>query len=654
MKASIILFCGLIGGAITAGADTVINMDQAKSLFVTTLYPYMRQNCAECHSETSVNPHGPEHSHSDPNIAFLKFSGYVNWENAESSRIVKMVSSRHFCTDYKYNCKSADQIAMDYSKLLTNYVMAVKQASLVASPPAGSVVSTGTSQNNGADLVNAQPTILVSGTKVSDVEYSFDLNSKVQGRITDQPLRVKMLLEPYGSASRGFLRLKSLELVGSSGYYRVRGIHIYVNGHSLSAHSELEVVNRAISLEYGESCSEPLSMVHPIFKLEENSQVQLGFVTLNELREYPTRICTDAQLKNNEYALNGLGIIAASDGSCRSNSFNDVQMCYKIESQIDFEMPRRSLLLATLDRNSSDYANSVRGVLDRIEAVRPKQIEAPSDLSFDRGKALFNAAGCAHCHSDVDNGGAALGGGLALKTAFGTFYTPNISSDPDHGIGNWSDQDFIKALRTGVRRDGSPYYPVFPYRSFSKMSDQDLLAIKGYIMSLPPASTVNRDHELSFLYRFRKTLWAWQDLYFKKPSGNPERDIKIAVGPLQKDPSKGTEWNRGAYLVEAVAHCAECHTPRDSMGGPKLDMWLAGDPASPLGRPVPNITPALRTGKGSWTEKDWTKFLATGIAPDGKVARAEMGQVTDGLNLLPKEYLRAMAIYLKSLTPVGQ
>ena len=147
-----------------------------------------------------------------------------------------------------------------------------------------------------------------------------------------------------------------------------------------------------------------------------------------------------------------------------------------------------------------------------------------------------------------------LAGGAALLTPFGTFYGPNITPDPDHGIARWSDADFIRAMREGTAPDGRHYYPAFPYTSFTLMTDEDLLALKAYIFTLPPAAVPSRPHDLSFPFGFRGLMWTWKLLY-------------LAPGPFVPDPARDADWNRGAYLVEGVGHCGECHTPRGFLGG---------------------------------------------------------------------------------------
>jgi mono/diheme cytochrome c family protein len=259
-----------------------------------------------------------------------------------------------------------------------------------------------------------------------------------------------------------------------------------------------------------------------------------------------------------------------------------------------------------------------------------------------RGEYIFRASGCAACHTDVDNGGRPLAGGRALKTPFGTFYTPNITPDPVHGIGGWSDDDFVRAMREGVAPDGSHYYPSFPYTSYTRMRRQDVLALKEYLFSRDPVARPNRSHDLPWYLSFRRLLWFWKLMYFDK-------------GEFKEVADRPAAWNRGAYLVLALGHCAECHSPRNYLGAIDAQMRFAGTRHGPGGKAVPNITPDVQTGIGGWPRADVAYFLRTGATPDGDYTGGEMAEVIDeGLSHLNRADLEAMAEYLWSIPPVTQ
>ena len=265
--------------------------------------------------------------------------------------------------------------------------------------------------------------------------------------------------------------------------------------------------------------------------------------------------------------------------------------------------------------------------------------DGADEAQIRRGESVFHAADCYACHTDIDNRGPTLAGGRPLKTPFGTFYAPNITPDPDFGIGGWSDADFIRALREGVSPDGVNYYPAFPYTSFTNMTDQDMLDLKAYIFSLPAVSAPSRPHELPFYLRWRFLVTGWKILNFEK-------------GPLKPDPSKDAKWNRGRYLVEALAHCGECHTPRTITGGLVRAETLSGNPVGADLKPVPNITPD-DSGIGAWSESDIAFALKSGITPDADTLGAAMADVVEhGTSYLTDEDRAAIARYLKSVPPI--
>lgn len=253
---------------------------------------------------------------------------------------------------------------------------------------------------------------------------------------------------------------------------------------------------------------------------------------------------------------------------------------------------------------------------------------------------MAQAAGGCTCHLDPDAEGFSLAGGRPIKTPFGTIYGTNITPDPETGIGTWSDEDFIKAMRDGLSPEGDPYYPVFPYTSFTKMSDQDVRDLKAYIFSLEPVKKENKEPEFSFPYSARSTVTVWRGLHF-----DSER--------YQPDPSKSESWNRGAYISQALAHCGECHTPRTFMGATDDDMYYAGSVEGPEGELAPNITPHEATGIGSWSVPDMVWFLQTSFKPDGNDAQGLMGELVEhGYRYLQESDLEAIAEYLRSLPPI--
>ena len=261
-----------------------------------------------------------------------------------------------------------------------------------------------------------------------------------------------------------------------------------------------------------------------------------------------------------------------------------------------------------------------------------------ADDPVARGAYLVHAGGCISCHTRP--GGAPFAGGRALNTPFGTFYSPNITPDRETGIGGWSDADFGRALREGIGPDGRHYFPVFPYPSFTGISDDDARAIKAYLLSVPAVHQPDREHDVSFPFSWRFLQVGWRLLFFDK-------------GPFRPDPAKSTAYNRGAYLVTALAHCGECHTPRNFLGAVDGDRALSGTADGPEGQLVPNITPDPKTGIGDWDKDDIARLLKTGESPEHSKVKGAMREVVeDGLKYLDDDDRLAIAEYLLAQKPV--
>ena len=253
-----------------------------------------------------------------------------------------------------------------------------------------------------------------------------------------------------------------------------------------------------------------------------------------------------------------------------------------------------------------------------------------------RGQYLAQAGGCRGCHTEDKKDAPPFAGGRALKTPFGTFYGPNITPDPKAGIGNWTQADFFRAMRLGERPDGANYFPAFPYPSFTKISDGDLRDLWAYLRTLAPDDRSSRTHDLRFPYGWRFPVTLWKQLFFKP-------------GPFVHDPAAAPTVNRGAYLVQALGHCGECHTPRNILGGQNRDRFLAGGKA-PDGKRVPNLTP---TRLKNWSDAELKEFLLTGLTPDGDAAAAPMDEVIrSSTGLLTPEDLAAIMAYLRVLPPL--
>ena len=272
-----------------------------------------------------------------------------------------------------------------------------------------------------------------------------------------------------------------------------------------------------------------------------------------------------------------------------------------------------------------------------IIALSGQVLAEPVAADVSRGAYLVKAGGCLGCHTAETKDALPFAGGRALKTPFGTFYGPNITPHPQAGIGQWTEADFIRAMRHGERPDGGNYFPAFPYPSFTKISDPDLRDLWAYLRTLAPSSRPNQSHDLRFPFGFRLPVKLWKWLYF-------------TPGVFSPNPQATASVNRGAYLAQALGHCGECHTPRNFMGGPKLDRALAGG-KGPEGKNVANLTP---TGLKKWDDKDLQEFLLSGLSPDGDVTAEAMGEVvTNTTSKLTPSDLDALIAYLRSLAPLS-
>lgn len=253
------------------------------------------------------------------------------------------------------------------------------------------------------------------------------------------------------------------------------------------------------------------------------------------------------------------------------------------------------------------------------------------------GQTTFNAGGCSSCHAVPGQPDRLrLGGGLAMRLPFGTFYAPNISPDPADGIGRWTEAQFVSAVTRGISPAGFHYFPAFPYASYQYAKAEDIGDLFAYLKSLAPVSGKVRDHDLPFPLNVRRNIGIWKLLFM---------DGK----PFMPDATRSPRWNRGAYLVNSLGHCAECHSPRNFLGGIVAAQRFAGGP-NPEGEGwVPNIT---QKGLLDWSEKDIAYFLETGEMPDGDSVGGAMVRVIRNVSQLSPEDRAGIAEYLKSLPPV--
>jgi mono/diheme cytochrome c family protein len=255
--------------------------------------------------------------------------------------------------------------------------------------------------------------------------------------------------------------------------------------------------------------------------------------------------------------------------------------------------------------------------------------------TIQRGEYLARAGDCVSCHTA--NGGAPYAGGLRLDTPFGYMLTPNITPDPDTGIGRWSSADFRRALHDGVNRRNQDMYPTMPYDFYTKVTRADVDAIYAYLRTIKPVRNSVDVNHLDFPFDQRWTMAGWRELYFSE-------------GTFKPDPNKTAAWNRGGYLVEGLGHCSDCHSPRNLLGGIEkskdftgavIDGWFALD-----------LTSDIATGLGGWTVDEIATYLKTGVARQKTTTLGPMAEVIrNSLSYLTDADLQAMAEYLKSIPP---
>ena len=271
------------------------------------------------------------------------------------------------------------------------------------------------------------------------------------------------------------------------------------------------------------------------------------------------------------------------------------------------------------------------------KTIAAEALAANYTADLKNGEEVFNAGGCAGCHTTAgQKERLKLGGGLGLKSPFGTFYAPNISPDKTNGIGNWTEFQFVNAVQRGVGPEGEHLYPALPYASYQHMHVKDVRDMFAYIRTLPTDATPDKPHQIGFPFNIRRLLGGWKFLYMD----NKE---------WADDTAHDAQWNRGGYLVEGPGHCAECHSPRDMMGGIVAGSRFAGAPNMDGPGWIPNITPHADGIK--WSKEDMTSLLETGQTPDFDSAGGSMAEVIENMSRLTAPDRQAMASYLTTLPP---
>jgi len=271
-----------------------------------------------------------------------------------------------------------------------------------------------------------------------------------------------------------------------------------------------------------------------------------------------------------------------------------------------------------------------------ISAPRDFDTAAFAGLTGDHmaGEQVFWASGCASCHMTEGGDPMVLAGGRAFSTQFGTFHAPNISPDPVTGIGGWTLEIFARAIQQGVSPEGAHYFPALPYTAYAKMAPQDVANLKAYMDLLPANATASLPHEIAFPFNIRRSLGLWKAMFAD--------DSYVIAGDLT------AAQQRGRYIAESLAHCGECHTPRNVLGGLDRSKWLAGAPTADGKSRVPNIAGI------DWSDGDLMTYFTTGFTPEYDSVGGHMARVVENMGKLPESDREALIAYLRLVPPVSQ
>jgi mono/diheme cytochrome c family protein len=266
--------------------------------------------------------------------------------------------------------------------------------------------------------------------------------------------------------------------------------------------------------------------------------------------------------------------------------------------------------------------------------VHPADAQPANADVIKRGEYLARAGDCFSCHTQPN--GALMAGGLKVDTPYGGIYSPNITPDPETGIGKWTDDQFYKVMHDGITPDGTYLYPVMPFDHYTNVTRDDDMAIKAYLFSLPPVHAATKPDTLHFPYNIRTSLLAWRTLFFKPDTFKP-------------DPAQSAQVNRGAYLVEGLGHCGACHTPRNALSASIASDQLGGGEITGQGWFAPNISSDVREGVGGWSEQDLVDYLKTGVAKGHAIVTGPMSEVVHtSMAYMTNDDLHAIAAYLKA------
>lgn len=630
-----------------------------KDLFKDNVYPFLVKNCAQCHSEKAKDPIGPAHSHSKPETAFLEFNKRTRIDNITKSTMWRVGANGHFCKDHNVNCDNLTQIEDEFKAILDMYVSEVQAAFPKEEIDKNQVVING-------DLIKA------------DFEVAKD--------IYDRPVIAKIEMTRLENSE--YVILEDLRLYASSGAFFLDGLDILVNEQRVSKNTGFEDLQRYVLFstekgyfvdpnEYKNTTytgrGKVLAPFKPMFKYVVGDRLDIKLRSLKQLRRANSVICDYLENESNDMTYTVFATTLSSINKILSSynanmeHYGIVQnestqnQCITISQLIDLKNPNHSPLLLEA---SEHFVNSSKGGerygRDSINKITGLLIEANYDLNkysypddedvytelvgnenfnlvvlenpeLAKGLHLYNTAGCVNCH------GKDLSGGLKLTTPGGNFFTPNISSDDETGIGRWSLNDFEKAMKEGLSPDGDKYFAAFPYTTYRNMKPEDIEILFDYIKATKPQYKVNKEHQPSFMANLPLARGIWRAL---------DTQPQFIEDLLQGD----SNFAKGAYNALAITHCAECHTPRTKTFHLDYNRWMEGGLVYDNDG-NPETAPAIKdmASKG-WTLESYKYFLKTGETHKGGFADGKMAEVINNqTSKLNEEELKNLVDYLMSL-----
>ncbi|MCB0355500.1 MAG: hypothetical protein KDD40_00745 [Bdellovibrionales bacterium] len=416
-------------------------------VFKEQIFPFLRKNCVECHSENSIKPVGPAHSHSNVELAFIQFQKRFLIQNPTKSKFWRMGSDQHYCREHNFNCERSENISNEIKESLTNYVNAVK-----------------TEKNRRGILENPQ------GLKLDSAQHEIEIvfpsvteqtngNVKIVGRLLQMPSKTHYIL-------------KALVAVSANGIYHIKGVHFFINGERVKKQTGFESLDRYLifgDFKSNRNHENILAPYQPILGINPEDRLSIQVDVIEEVDSVPSTLCHGKAFEffKDNLSENLLATQMLNNAQSHSSPLKDLEICLRYESEVNKKSLRRSALLAR-NQEYTGADSMLASTVSQLSEWLSKQDDSVQEMEpfyfpedIKKGRYLFKASGCANCH------GSDLSGGIEFDLGQdGKLFSPNISPHKYKGIGSWSDEDFVQAVQKGVSpekssNEGSSYYPVF-------------------------------------------------------------------------------------------------------------------------------------------------------------------------------------------------